>query len=55
MVLRIDADGRAIKDGRQVQIGGNERYLSVCRRHFKAGVPNADSEPQSSNSEDLLF
>ncbi len=55
MVLRIDADGRAIKDGRQVQIGGNERYLSVCRRHFKAGVPSADSEPQSSSSDDLLF
>ena len=55
MVLRIDSDGRAIKDGRQVQIGGNERYLSVCRRHFKAGVPSADSEPKSSGSEDLLF
>ncbi len=55
MVLRIDADGRPIKDGRQVQIGGNERYLSVCRRHFKAGVPSADSEPQVSSSEDLLF
>ena len=35
MVLRIDADGKAIKDGRQVQIGGNEQYLSVCRQHFK--------------------
>jgi len=55
MVLRIDADGRAIKDGRQVQIGGNERYLSVCRRHFKAGVPSADSEPQDRDAEDLLF
>lgn len=38
MVLRIDSEGRAIKDGRQVQIGGNERYLSVCRRHFKEGM-----------------
>ncbi|MFK8110850.1 MAG: thymidine kinase [Rubripirellula sp.] len=38
MVLRIDAEGHAIKDGRQVQIGGNERYLSVCRRHFKEGL-----------------
>ena len=55
MVLRIDADGRAIKDGRQVQIGGNERYLSVCRRHFKAGVPSAGSKPLDKNSEDLLF
>ena len=38
MVLRIDSNGRAIKDGRQVQIGGNERYLSVCRKHFKEGM-----------------
>lgn len=38
MVLRIDADGKAIKDGQQVQIGGNERYLSVCRKHFKQGL-----------------
>ena len=38
MVLRIDSKGHAIKDGRQVQIGGNERYLSVCRRHFKEGL-----------------
>ena len=38
MVLRIDSQGRAIKDGQQVQIGGNDRYTSVCRRHFKEGL-----------------
>jgi len=38
MVLRIDASGRTIKDGSQIQIGGNDRYVSVCRRHFKAGM-----------------
>ena len=38
MVLRIDSEGRAIKDGNQVQIGGNDRYLSVCRLHFKQGL-----------------
>jgi len=38
MVLRIDAAGRPVKDGRQVQIGGNDRYLSVCRKHFKEGM-----------------
>jgi thymidine kinase len=38
MVLRIDASGQAIKDGQQVQIGGNERYMSVCRKHFKQGM-----------------
>lgn len=38
MVLRIDDQGRAIKDGQQIQIGGNERYVSVCRKHFKQGM-----------------
>lgn len=38
MVLRIDDSGRPVKDGRQIQIGGNERYVSVCRRHFKEGM-----------------
>lgn len=45
MVLRIDGQGNAVKDGRQVQIGGNDRYLSVCRRHFKEGMARrADDE-----------
>ena len=35
MVLRVDEDGRAIREGAQVEIGGDERYVSVCRRHFK--------------------
>ncbi len=38
MVLRIDSSGQAIKDGQQVQIGGNDRYTSVCRKHFKQGM-----------------
>lgn len=38
MVLRIDGKGRTIKDGSQVQIGGNDRYVSVCRLHFKEGM-----------------
>lgn len=38
MVLRLDDDGRPVRDGDQVKIGGNERYLSVCRRHFKEGI-----------------
>lgn len=34
-VIRQDAEGNAIADGDQVVIGGNERYVSVCRRHYK--------------------
>lgn len=39
-VLRVDADGIAVRDGQQVEIGGNDRYVSVCRRHFKEGKPH---------------
>ncbi len=35
MVLRLDAEGKAIREGSQIEIGGNDRYLSMCRRHFK--------------------
>ncbi|QIM68996.1 thymidine kinase [Basfia succiniciproducens] len=34
-VLRLNERGDVVKDGEQIQIGGNERYLSVCRFHFK--------------------
>jgi thymidine kinase len=35
MVLRMDADGNAVTQGSQVEIGGNDRYVSMCRKHFK--------------------
>lgn len=38
MVLRTDEHGSAIADGDQVQIGGNERYVSVCRKHYKEAL-----------------
>jgi thymidine kinase len=34
MNLRIDEQGCVIRDGAQVEIGGNERYLATCRQHF---------------------
>ena len=34
MNLRIDASGRAVRDGDQTEIGGNDRYIAMCRRHF---------------------
>jgi len=35
MVLRLDAHGNPVKQGAQVEIGGNETYESVCRKHFR--------------------
>ena len=35
MVVRVDDQGRAVTDGPQVEIGGNERYVSVSRGEFK--------------------
>lgn len=35
MVVRIDNEGKAIKSGAQIQIGGNERYVSVSRVEYK--------------------
>ncbi len=34
MNLRIDPDGRAVREGADIEIGGNERYVPLCRRHF---------------------
>jgi len=36
MVVRVDEHGYALREGSQVEIGGNERYVSVSRREFKA-------------------
>jgi thymidine kinase len=35
MVVRVDDEGYALKEGAQVEIGGNERYVSVSRTEFK--------------------
>lgn len=35
MTVRVDEEGRAVQDGPQVEIGGNERYVSVSRAEFK--------------------
>ena len=35
MVVRFDASGQAVRKGSQIEIGGNDRYVSMCRKHFK--------------------
>ncbi len=38
MVVRQDESGRVLTGGEQVQIGGNETYHSLCRRHWRAAI-----------------
>ena len=34
MNLRVDAEGHAVAAGAQTEIGGNDRYIALCRKHF---------------------
>ena len=34
MNLRVDSEGHAVPDGAQTEIGGNDRYIALCRKHF---------------------
>jgi len=38
MNLRLGPDGKALHEGAQVEIGGNERYVAVCRAHYKEAL-----------------
>jgi thymidine kinase len=38
MNLRVGPDGKALHEGAQVEIGGNERYVPMCRQHFKTAL-----------------
>ena len=40
MVIRMDEAGTTVTEGAQVEIGGNDRYISMCRRHFKESFYN---------------
>lgn len=41
MNLRIDPGGRAVTTGSQTEIGGNDRYVALCRRHYLAALADA--------------
>ena len=38
MNLRIGPDHQAVREGEQVEIGGNERYVAMCRRHYNEAM-----------------
>lgn len=37
MVLRLDENGEVVREGKQVEVGGNDTYVSVCRYHHRIG------------------
>jgi thymidine kinase len=70
MVVRVDDEGYALKEGAQVEIGGNERYVSVSRAEFKKvfiggerikfiepvkSDPDDENEPGSEQDSDRLL
>jgi thymidine kinase len=38
MVVRQDEKGNVLKDGAQIQVGGNETYVSLCRVHWRQAI-----------------
>ena len=40
MVVRVDFNGKVLKEGAQIEIGGNEKYISLCRKHWKYEMEN---------------
>lgn len=42
MILRLNDKGDVVSDGEQVLIGGNNVYVSTCRKHFKLQAPTRD-------------
>jgi thymidine kinase len=46
MNLRVDERGRAVVEGAQTEIGGNDRYVAMCRRHFMEKRRRAAETPR---------
>ena len=45
MVVRVGEDGKAVIGGAQVEIGGNDRYVSLCRNHWRQAISEAEGRP----------
>ena len=45
MVVRTDGEGKVLREGVQIVVGGNEKYISYCRLHWEEAmdrVPKSD-------------
>jgi thymidine kinase len=54
MNMRIDGQGKAIRQGQQVHIGGNESYVATCRKHFYLGQAQASNIKANSKTAELV-
>jgi thymidine kinase len=52
MNARIAKNGRPVREGEQIEIGGNDRYIALCRRHFMSGEASAYKPIQKKVSND---
>lgn len=41
MVIRVDEKGEPVREGAQIEVGGNDRYIALCRGHFKEANPTS--------------
>jgi thymidine kinase len=41
---RIDEQGKIIRQGEQIEIGGNDRYIALCRKHFMSGQTSSPKQ-----------
>jgi len=48
MNIRIDHQNRVLRQGEQIEIGGNDRYIAVCRKHFNniEVIPHSAKKPK---------
>lgn len=51
MSLRVDESGKAVGSGEQISIGGNDRYVSCCRKHWLQALQEAGVQPSFFDSE----
>ena len=50
MVVRVSFDGTVEQQGKQVEIGGNDRYVSLCRKHFSLSMQTGRCEAKNPES-----
>lgn len=54
MNMRIDADRRKVVDGPLIEIGGNDRYVATCHKHFKLGDAGPEEIQQTYETEETI-